>query len=60
MADEGGYRNPALAVDAVSVREGPRGLQVLLITQGASRLMRGGSHFRGVSWKGVKTQKLQY
>ena len=34
MADEGGYRNPALAVDAVSVREGPRGLQVLLISRG--------------------------
>ena len=34
MADEGGYRNPARAVDAVSVREGPRGLQVLLITRG--------------------------
>tara|TARA_B100001109_G_scaffold221783_1_gene193419 strand:+ start:127 stop:552 length:426 start_codon:yes stop_codon:yes gene_type:complete len=34
MADEGAYRNPALAVDAVSVRDGPRGAQVLLITRG--------------------------
>ena len=34
MVDEEGYRNPALAVDAVSVRDGPRGPQVLLITRG--------------------------
>ena len=59
MADEGGYRNPALAVDAVSVRDGPRGLQVLLITRGFPPY-EGRLAFPGGSWKEVKTQKLQY
>jgi len=32
--DEGGYRNPALTVDAVAVRTGEHGLEVLLIRRG--------------------------
>ena len=59
MADEGGHRNPALAVDAVSLRDGPRGLQVLLITRGFPPY-EGRLAFPGGSWKEGKTQKLQY
>ncbi len=33
MVDEGPYRNPSLAVDALALRDGPRGSQVLLITR---------------------------
>ena len=32
--DDGGYRNPALTVDAVAVRTGEDGLEVLLIRRG--------------------------
>jgi 8-oxo-dGTP diphosphatase len=32
--DDGGYRNPALTVDAVSVRTGEDGVEVLLIRRG--------------------------
>ena len=34
MVDEEGYRNPSLAVDAIAVRDGSHGAQVLLITRG--------------------------
>ena len=34
MVDEGAYRNPALAVDAIALRDGSDGVQVLLITRG--------------------------
>ena len=34
MVDEGAYRNPALAVDAIALRDGSHGVQVLLITRG--------------------------
>ena len=34
MVDEGPYRNPSLAVDAIAQRDGTRGTQVLLITRG--------------------------
>ena len=33
MVDEGPYRNPSLAVDALALRDGPLGSQVLLITR---------------------------
>ena len=34
MVDEATYRNPSLAADAIALRDGPRGAQVLLITRG--------------------------
>ena len=34
MADEVAYRNPSLAVDAIALRDGLQGVQVLLITRG--------------------------
>ena len=34
MVDEEGYRNPSLAVDAIALRDGSHGAQVLLITRG--------------------------
>ena len=34
MEDEATYRNPSLAADAIALRGGPRGTQVLLITRG--------------------------
>ena len=34
MVDEETYRNPSLAADAIALRDGPRGAQVLLITRG--------------------------
>ena len=34
MVDEVAYRNPSLAVDAIALRDGLQGVQVLLITRG--------------------------
>ena len=55
-----GYRNPAVTVDAVVLRKGPNGGEVLLINEGLF-LLNGkvSGHFQGVLSIMEKVQKLR-